>query len=140
MPESIYIINTFVFPTSLQVLPLEVNLRNKKMLACLDQLCIALSFCSTTHDHLPDRQCYSGHLLMAAIKFYLKRRNCRPYIFFARYLLLPFLHDFMYIHLFYQGFLSQTLTIHRTAGEGRRSSFIPLYHFHPLLFATLYLR
>ena len=33
---------------------------------------------------------------------------------------------------FYQGFLSQTLTIHRTAGEGRGPSFIPLYHFHPL--------
>ena len=30
------------------------------------------------------------------------------------------------------GFSSQTLTIHRTAGEGRRPSFIPLYHFHPL--------
>ena len=34
---------------------------------------------------------------------------------------------------FYQGYLSQTLTIHRTAGEGRGSSFIPLYHFHPLM-------
>ena len=33
---------------------------------------------------------------------------------------------------FYQGFHSQTLTIHRTAGEGRGPSFIPLYHFHPL--------
>ena len=32
---------------------------------------------------------------------------------------------------FYQGFLP-TLTIHRTAGEGRGPSFIPLYHFHPL--------
>ena len=32
---------------------------------------------------------------------------------------------------FYQGFL-QTLTIHRTVGEGRGPSFIPLYHFHPL--------
>ena len=34
--------------------------------------------------------------------------------------------------LFYQGFLSQTLMIHRTAWEGRGLSFIPLYHFHPL--------
>ena len=34
--------------------------------------------------------------------------------------------------LFYQGFLSQTLTIHRTAGQGRGWSFIPLYHFHQL--------
>ena len=33
---------------------------------------------------------------------------------------------------FYQGFLSQTLTTHRTAGEGRGPSFTPLYHFHPL--------
>ena len=30
------------------------------------------------------------------------------------------------------GFLSRTLTTYRTAGEGRRPSFIPLYHFHPL--------
>ena len=33
---------------------------------------------------------------------------------------------------FYQGFLSRTLTTHRTAGEGRGPSFIPLYHSHPL--------
>ena len=33
---------------------------------------------------------------------------------------------------FLSGFSSQTLTIHRTAGEGRGPSFIPLYHFHPL--------
>ena len=33
---------------------------------------------------------------------------------------------------FYQGFLSETLTTHRTAGEGRGPFFIPLYHFHPL--------
>ena len=33
---------------------------------------------------------------------------------------------------FYQGFLSRTMTTHRTAGVGRGSSFIPLYHFHPL--------
>ena len=32
----------------------------------------------------------------------------------------------------YQGFLSQTMTTHRTAGEGRGPFFIPLYHFHPL--------
>ena len=97
MPESIYIINTFGFPNSLEFLPLEINLRNKKILASLDQLYSALSFYSTTHDHLPGRQYYSGHLLMAALKFYLKLRNCRAYIFFARYLFLPFLHDFIYI-------------------------------------------
>ena len=34
---------------------------------------------------------------------------------------------------FYQGFLSQTLMTHRTAGEGRAPSFVPLYHFHPLM-------
>ena len=45
---------------------------------------------------------------------------------------------------FYQGFLSRTLTTHRTAGEGRGPSFIPLYHFHPLTnvetFAILHVR
>ena len=33
---------------------------------------------------------------------------------------------------FLSGFFSQTLTFHRTAGEGRGPSFIPLFHFHPL--------
>ena len=33
---------------------------------------------------------------------------------------------------FYQGFVSRTLTTHRTAGEGTGPFFIPLYHFHPL--------
>ena len=33
---------------------------------------------------------------------------------------------------FLSGFPLQTLMIHRTAGEGRVPSFIPLYHFHPL--------
>ena len=36
------------------------------------------------------------------------------------------------IYFFLSGFYSQVLTIHRTAGEGRGPSFIPLYHFHPL--------
>ena len=31
--------------------------------------------------------------------------------------------------LFYQGFLSRTLTTYRTAGEGRGPFFIPFYHF-----------
>ena len=39
---------------------------------------------------------------------------------------------FLYILFFYQGFLSRTLTTHRTAGEGRGPFFIPLYHFHSL--------
>ena len=34
---------------------------------------------------------------------------------------------------FYQDFLSQTLTIHSTARQGSRPSFIPLYHFHRLM-------
>ena len=38
----------------------------------------------------------------------------------------------LHLFFFYQGFLSRTLTTHRTAGEGRGPSFIPLYHFHPL--------
>ena len=33
---------------------------------------------------------------------------------------------------FFQGFVSRTLTTHRTAGEGTGPFFIPLYHFHPL--------
>ena len=33
---------------------------------------------------------------------------------------------------FLSGFSSQTLIIHRAAGEWRGPSFIPLYHFHPL--------
>ena len=46
---------------------------------------------------------------------------------------------------FYQAFLSRTLTIHRTAGEGTGSSITPLYHFHHftnihILFATVYVR
>ena len=36
------------------------------------------------------------------------------------------------LFFFYQSFLSRTLTTHGTAGEGRRPSFIPLYHFQPL--------
>ena len=49
------------------------------------------------------------------------------------------------LFFFYQGFLSLTRTTHRTAGEGRGPSFIPLYHFHPLtnlrhLFATFHVR
>ena len=31
---------------------------------------------------------------------------------------------------FCQGFLSRTLTTHKTAGKGRGPIFIPLYHFH----------
>ena len=36
------------------------------------------------------------------------------------------------LFFFLSGFSSQILKIHRTAGEGRRPSFIPLYHFQPL--------
>ena len=44
------------------------------------------------------------------------------------YFCFEFLHFF-----FYQGFLPRTQTTHRTAGEGRGPSFIPLHHFHPLI-------
>ena len=37
-----------------------------------------------------------------------------------------------FLKFFLSGFFSRTLTINRTAGEGRGPSFIPLYHFHPL--------
>ena len=42
------------------------------------------------------------------------------------------IYDVFEIFFFYQGFLSRTLTTHRTAGEGRERSFILLYHFHLL--------
>ena len=46
---------------------------------------------------------------------------------------LKTLNNYSIIYIFfYQGFLSQTLTIDRIAGEGKGPSFIPLYHFHPL--------
>ena len=114
----IYILLTLsVFQIVLQFY-LKINLRNKKLLASLDPLYSDLSFDSTTHDHLLDRQYYSVNLLMATLKFYLERRNYRAYIFvFA--ISAP-----LYIYIFfYQGFLSQTLVIHRTAAEGRGSSF-----------------
>ena len=42
------------------------------------------------------------------------------------------LYFLRYIYFFYQGFLSRTMTTHRTAGEGREPFFIPLYQFHLL--------
>ena len=58
--------------------------------------------------------------------------------------------SFMYLFFFYQGFLSQTLTTHRTYSRGTRKEvdylFIPLYHFNPLqghsdfYFVTLHVR
>ena len=54
---------------------------------------------STTHDHLLDRQYYSGNLLMAALKFYLERRNYHAYIFvFA--ISAPL---YIYIYIFLSG-------------------------------------
>ena len=38
----------------------------------------------------------------------------------------------VFFFFFSIGVFFQTLTTHRTAGEGRGPSFIPLYHFHPL--------
>ena len=46
--------------------------------------------------------------------------------------ILQFLSDVFFFFFFYQGFFSRTLATHRTAGEGRGPSFIPLYYFHPL--------
>ena len=40
--------------------------------------------------------------------------------------------EHVFLFFFYQNFLLQGLMIHRTAGEGRGPSFIPLYHFHLL--------
>ena len=39
---------------------------------------------------------------------------------------------FLIKFFFLSGFSSQTLTIHRIAGEGRGPSFTSFYHFHPL--------
>ena len=46
--------------------------------------------------------------------------------------LLTYLLVFLLVFFFYQSFLSRTMKTHRTAGEGRGSSFIPFYHFHQL--------
>ena len=48
------------------------------------------------------------------------------------YIFINFHVTLGYIFFFYQGFLSQTLTTHRRAGEGRGPFSITLYHFHPL--------
>ena len=39
---------------------------------------------------------------------------------------------YVYIYVFYLGFLLQPSTNHRTAGEGGGHSLTPHYHFHPL--------
>ena len=39
---------------------------------------------------------------------------------------------YIIIIIIFSGFFSWTPTTHRTSGEGRAPSFIPLYHFHPL--------
>ena len=61
--------------------------------------------------------------------------NCIAWLFSIIFFIIIFvfvIYLFSLFFFFYQGFLSQTLTIHRTAGEVRGPSFIPLYHFHPL--------
>ena len=65
----------------------------------------------------------------------------KPSIFKWKLMRLNF--DQKTFFFFYQGFLSQILTIHRTAKEGREPSLIPLDHFHSLtkikhLFQTLH--
>ena len=54
-------------------------------------------------------------------------QKCSIGIPYAVHTILPFQSNFLY-----QGFLSQSLMIHRTAGEGRGPFFIPLYHFQLL--------
>ena len=55
-----------------------------------------------------------------------------------------FVFCFCFCCFFYQGFLSGTLATHRTAGEWREPSFVPLCHFRSRtfrhLFATLHMR
>ena len=57
---------------------------------------------------------------------------------------MPFLTQIEQTFFYLSGFSFLTLTIPRTTGEGRGTSFIPLYHFHPLTnietFATLHVR
>ena len=49
----------------------------------------------------------------------------------------PDTNIFFFFFFFYQGFFLQTLTTHRTAGEGRGPSFIPLYHEHSDIYLQL---
>ena len=69
----------------------------------MDQLYSALSFDSTTHDHLLDRQYYSVNLLMAALKFYLERRNYRAYIFAFAISAPLYIYIYIYIYIFLSG-------------------------------------
>ena len=48
--------------------------------------------------------------------------------------------DFCFCACVCQGFLSQTLTLHRTAGKGKETSFIPLYHFRPFTRTQTFIR
>ena len=47
------------------------------------------------------------------------------------YLIFTLTHLVSGLYISYQGFVPRTLTTHRTTGEWRGQSFIPLYHFHP---------
>ena len=61
-----------------------------------------------------------------ALIFDFKQVQSRVYL---RHILYS---SFFFLSIFYQDFLSRTLTTHRTAGERRGPSFIPHYHFRPL--------
>ena len=65
-------------------------------------------------------------LLIMIVTVVTVTMNCTPD--HPKLCALNSLHDFFFL----SGFSSQTLTIHRTAVEGRGPSFIPLYYFHPL--------
>ena len=81
---------------------------------------------------------FSGHEFLQEIEF-LSINNYYITSFNCKLKLKEYIHKdekikqlYFYFFFSYQGFLSQTLTTHRTAGEGRGPSFIPIYHFHPL--------
>ena len=70
-------------------------------------------------------------------KMRLNHSNCFPLKFMKFYRIVFFAENiqvtdsklcifFFSIRVFFTG-----TDVHRTAGEGRRPSFIPLYHFHP---------
>ena len=86
---------------------------------------------------------YGVHILLQTAIYYLRRL----YIYIYMYIyIFTYIYIYIYIYL-YQGFLSRTLTTHRTAEERRGPSFIPLHSTISIrsqtlrhLFASLHLR
>ena len=85
---------------------------------------------------------------MASIYYF--RRQYTTYAGYIYICIYIYLHIYIYIYIYiylYQGFLSRTLTTHRTAGERRGPSFIPLHSTISIrpqtlrhLFASLHVR